>query len=93
VIVRDILENSILYWSSGAEKIYGYTKEEAVGKNVYELLQPTPHPHKGIETEIMQNGSWEGELIHLKKNNHKIIVQSRWILKKMIKINLQLLWR
>jgi PAS domain S-box-containing protein len=82
VIVRDILENSILYWSSGAEKIYGYTKEEAVGKNVYELLQPTPHPHKGIETEIMQNGSWEGELIHLKKNNHKIIVQSRWILKK-----------
>jgi len=38
VMVRD-LDSRIVLWSRGAEKIYGYTKEEALGRNSHELLQ------------------------------------------------------
>ena len=42
IIVRDV-EDRVTYWNMGAEKIYGYTREEALGKVVYDLLK-TEHP-------------------------------------------------
>ena len=41
ILVRD-LEHNILFWNKGAEKIYGWAAEEAVGKNVKELLFKEP---------------------------------------------------
>ncbi|HZA54734.1 MAG TPA: PAS domain S-box protein [Candidatus Udaeobacter sp.] len=33
-------EGQVLFWSAGAEAIFGYTKEAAVGNNLYDLIVP-----------------------------------------------------
>ncbi|HXJ15526.1 MAG TPA: PAS domain S-box protein, partial [Candidatus Limnocylindrales bacterium] len=64
VMVRD-MEGRIVLWSRGAEKIYGYTKAEAVGRNSSELLQTEhPVPLWMIDRLLRTAGVWEGELRH-----------------------------
>ena len=41
IIVRD-LDGKLLYWNKGAEHIYGWTSQEALGRNVLELLDTDP---------------------------------------------------
>ncbi len=62
VMVRD-MDSRIVLWSRGAEKIYGYTKEEALGRDSHELLQ-TEHaiPLWMIDRLLRTAGVWEGEL-------------------------------
>jgi PAS domain S-box-containing protein len=80
VLVRD-LPGVIQLWNRGAERIYGWTKEEALGKNVYALLQTKfPAARERIHDEIMRRGYWEGELIHTRKDGEQLFVESRWSL-------------
>jgi two-component system CheB/CheR fusion protein len=80
VLVRD-LEGIIQLWNRGAERIYGWTKAEAVGKRVYDLLKTKfPMPHAKIDQELQRRGYWEGELIHTRKDGEQRYVESRWSL-------------
>jgi PAS domain S-box-containing protein len=44
-IVGSDMEGTILSWNNGAEKLFGYTREEAIGKSVTMLFPPE---HEGI---------------------------------------------
>jgi PAS domain S-box-containing protein len=60
VVVRD-MDSRIVLWSRGAEKIYGYTKEEALGRISHELLQTQhPVPMWMIDRLLRTAGVWEG---------------------------------
>lgn len=80
IFVRD-LENRILFWSRGAEKLYGWTAEESVGKLAHELfhIQSLSQVEASLKTTVEQ-GSWQGELEKTTKTGRKIIVASRWTL-------------
>jgi PAS domain-containing protein len=41
ILVRD-LDHNIRFWNKGAEKIYGWTAAEVIGKNVKDLLFKEP---------------------------------------------------
>ncbi|NTW87937.1 MAG: PAS domain S-box protein [Desulfobulbaceae bacterium] len=70
----------IKYWNSGAEKTYGWTKEEAVGKKIHDLLQTQfPTSLEDITSRAFSTGQWEGELRHITRNGMPIIVASRWV--------------
>ncbi|MGB9978223.1 PAS domain S-box protein [Methanobacterium sp.] len=72
------LENGILSWNHGAERLYGYNKEEAIGKVSHELLK-TKHPiefNKFIDI-LTHEKMWSGEVIHTTKQGKNIIVESR----------------
>jgi PAS domain S-box-containing protein len=80
VIVRN-LKGEIVSWSGGTEKLYGYSREEAVGRVSHELLQTEfPEPLERIESELAQTGIWEGELSHCKKDGSRVAVASLWAL-------------
>ena len=70
----------ISYWSKGAERLYGWSSSEAVGKSSHELLQTRAAlpPHE-IEAEIAQKGKWYGELIHTARDGRKIVVASHHV--------------
>ena len=80
ILVRD-LDQNILFWNKGAEKIYGWSAEEVIGKNAKELLFKE---HSGqfdvARKAIIQNGEWKGELQQTRRDGAAIIVESRWTL-------------
>lgn len=80
IIVRD-KNDLITFWNKGAEFSYGWTKQEALGKNTTQLLKTRfPLPEDQVYTELFNNGRWEGDLIHTKRDGSLVIVSSRWTL-------------
>jgi len=71
----------ILSWNQGAEKLYGWTARRAVGQMIYELLQTRfPGSWKAMEAMLEQEGRWEGQLIHVRRDGKVVIVESRQVL-------------
>ncbi len=79
VLVRD-MQGRIVLWNAGAEKLYGFTREEATGKISHRLLKTVfPEPLERIEEKLLRDGSWEGELTHRRRDGTKLIVSSMWV--------------
>ena len=82
VFVRD-MNDVITYWNHGAEDLYGWTREQAVGSASHRLMQTTfPAPLEGIMAELLRTGRWEGELVHAKRDGTRVVVASRWSLER-----------
>jgi PAS domain S-box-containing protein len=80
IFVRD-MGDIISYWNRGAEELYGWRAEEAIGKHSHELLQTNfPTPIEEIRAELLHTGRWEGELRKTKADGSKVVVASRWSL-------------
>jgi PAS domain S-box-containing protein len=77
------LEGKIFFWNRGAERLYGWRKEEARGQITHELFQTRfPKPLPEIEAQMLEKGSWEGELVHQRREGASIVVSSRWVLRR-----------
>ena len=82
IFVRDMSDN-IRYWNRGAEELYGWTAEQAIGKSSHELLRTVfPSLLDGIQAELLRTGRWEGELKHTKADGTQVVVASRWSLRR-----------
>jgi PAS domain S-box-containing protein len=73
------LGGAINYWSHGAEILYGYTREEAVGRFSHELLA-THHPlgMAHIDALVERDGQWKGELTQTTKDGRRLVVEGQW---------------
>jgi PAS domain S-box-containing protein len=77
------LDGEILYWTRGAQDLYGFAFDEAVGQVSHRLLSTTfPRPLEEINQLLLEQGLWEGLLAHTKADGTLIWVQSRWRLKQ-----------
>jgi PAS domain S-box-containing protein len=82
IFVRD-MSDVITYWNRGAQELYGWTAEEAIGKPAHELLQTVfPAPMDEIRAELLRSGRWDGELVKTKADGTKVVVASRWSLRR-----------
>jgi len=82
IIVRD-MSNRILFWSRGAEIMYGWPSELAVGTVTFDLLKTKfATSMDGIEAELYQQGCWEGEIIQQRRDGTRLCVASRWALQR-----------
>jgi len=73
------LAGEIIYWNRGAERLYGWQREEVHGRNLHELLSTTATcALDEIEKQLQRDGYWEGELVHRRRDENRIVVSSRW---------------
>ncbi len=73
------LENKILFWNQGAERLYGFTSAEALGKNANELLYCNSLPQlEEIYQVLFEEDYWKGELEQVTSSGNNIIVFSTW---------------
>jgi PAS domain S-box-containing protein len=77
------LTGVVEFWNKGAEQMYGWRAAEALGRISHEILQTEfPQPRRDIERALLERGAWQGDLVHTTKNGHKVVVLSRWALKR-----------
>ena len=70
----------ILYWNQGAQRLYGYSAEEAVGRHAQELLRAEyPEALLPIDEALARDGQWEGVLRHRRRDGTIVVVGSRWV--------------
>src|ERR1700687_5611990 len=82
LFVRD-MSDIITYWNRGAEELYGWRAEEAIGKHSHELLQTDfPIPIEEVRAELLHTGRWEGELRKSKADGSRVVVARRWSLRQ-----------
>jgi two-component system cell cycle sensor histidine kinase/response regulator CckA len=77
------LNGAIRFWNQGAERMYGWSREEASGLISHDLLNTQfPVPIAEIHEHLRDKGHWEGELTHKRKDGSELKVASRWAVRK-----------
>lgn len=72
----------VLVWTSGTERLYGWTREEALGRVSHKLLQTVfPKPVEEIMAELLERGEWKGELRQRRRDGRTVTVISQWALR------------
>ena len=72
------LDGPIEFWNAGAERLYGFTPGEAVGRFSHALLQTKfPIEFAEFRAELCSSGCWSGELCHICKDGREVVVDSR----------------
>src|SRR5271165_5864514 len=80
ILIRN-RDGTIRYWNRGAERMYGWSGEEALGHISHDLLATRfPVSLQELEDRLARDGSWEGELIHSRRDGAQIVVASRQVL-------------
>jgi PAS domain S-box-containing protein len=73
-------EGVITRWTRGCEDLYGWTREEAIGKVVHALLETEfPEPLEDVRESLRNRGIWTGELTHRHKDGHFLHIASRCV--------------
>jgi PAS domain S-box-containing protein len=71
-------DGPIEVWNTGAERLYGFAANEAVGRSSHALLQTKfPIAFGELRSQLRNEGYWSGELRHVCKDGREVIVDSR----------------
>jgi PAS domain S-box-containing protein len=75
------MDNRIVYWNAGMERLYGYSEQEALGQVSHELLRSEfPRPLEEIMQQFERDGRWEGEVVHYARDGKRVVIFSQWVL-------------
>jgi PAS domain S-box-containing protein len=80
IIQRD-LNHTILFWNKGAERLYGWTEHEVIGRKATDLgYRTNSEKLNELNRIVLAQGEWSGELEHNTKDGLIVTVESRWTL-------------
>ncbi|HEV2620102.1 MAG TPA: ATP-binding protein, partial [Acidobacteriaceae bacterium] len=81
IMVRG-LNGAIQYWNAGAEELYGWRRDEVLGKLLHEVLKTNfPTGFLSVQGELARNGSWTGNLTQYTRDGNEVVVACRKALK------------
>ena len=80
VIVRR-QDGTVGFWNEGAERIYGWSRADALGAVIHDLLATKfPTGREEVDQALERDGQWRGELVHTTRDGREVVVASRWAL-------------
>ena len=73
------LDDRTVYWSKGAERLYGWSSSEATGRIASELMYTDDHLAEAREARAIAvaTGAWQGDLHQRTKAGVELIVEGR----------------
>jgi two-component system cell cycle sensor histidine kinase/response regulator CckA len=74
------LEGMILYWNQGAERLYGWKRSEALGRDITAFLPLDKEAREASERALLKDGGWSGERRQDTKDGLNVVVHSRMTL-------------
>ncbi|WP_420475590.1 EAL domain-containing protein [Noviherbaspirillum sp. ST9] len=74
------MEDRITFWNKSAERLYGWTAEEALGRNKQELLYNDETIFQNAMRAVLRDGEWSGEIPQLRKDGSRLVVEAHWTL-------------
>jgi PAS domain S-box-containing protein len=83
ILVRDFHGDTIKFWSSGAQNLFGWSESEATGRCEQVLLQTQlPRPSAELRTQLQARGQWQGEIQQVARDGRRLTLMSRWALRR-----------
>ncbi len=79
ILVRG-LDHTITYWNKSAERLYGWSAAEAVGRSVATLLYREPTAFAKAHQQTLDLGEWVGEINQIDKYGRPLIIEGHWTL-------------
>ncbi|SAK57514.1 ATPase [Caballeronia catudaia] len=77
-IVAHDMNDRITFWNRGAEGLYGFPANEAIGQPIQRMTQSTsPVPPAQIHAELLRSGRWDGEITRVRHDGSEIVIASR----------------
>lgn len=77
IFVTDLI-NRVLYWNTGAERVFGWSSAEAVGRSLDELLACTTGAEwSRAHVATVETGQWAGELLLHNRSQQPVSVEMR----------------
>ncbi|MBI5129340.1 MAG: PAS domain S-box protein [Rhodopseudomonas palustris] len=77
VIIRDSA-GIVRYWNEGAERLHGWSRDEALGRHYAELFDESA-PVEEIARSMREAGTWSGEVVRTRRDGARLILASRWL--------------
>lgn len=72
----------ISFWNKGAERLYGWAREEVLGRNQLELIYRDSVALADATHAVMRHGEWRGETEQRRKDGTMLVVEAHWTLVK-----------
>jgi diguanylate cyclase (GGDEF)-like protein/PAS domain S-box-containing protein len=79
IVVRSI-DHRILYWNKSAERLYGWSAEDVLGKSIKELAYDNPFSFNEATDKVLKLGEWRGEILQQRKDGSMVTVEAHWTL-------------
>lgn len=79
IMVHD-LDQRVQYWNRGAERLYGWSAEEVLGKPVTDFIYSDLQIFESVIQDVLQNDEWFGELQQVDRSGKNLLVEASWTL-------------
>jgi PAS domain S-box-containing protein len=77
IVVHD-MNDRITFWNHGAEALYGWTAQQALGQSLQEMTQTSfPVPYEQVRAELLRSDRWHGELRRVRQDGSVVVISSR----------------
>ncbi len=78
IMMHPIGDDAILFWNAGAENLYGWRRDEVIGKDMHKLLRTVfPVPRSEIGEALQTNKCWQGNLVQTTKSGAQVVIACR----------------
>lgn len=79
ILVRGT-DNRILYWNRSAERLYGWTAREAIGRSAADLLYHDTRAFRAATATVLAQGEWNGQIEQFRKDGTRLVAAGVWSL-------------